>query len=965
MAKNTRNKFMVGAVTAAMVATAVAPVAGAQEVKPNADVSYSDVSPDSSHFPFIYKALDYKIMTGYADNTFKPTLKLTRGQVVKALGKYVVAASGKQLSEFDLTGVTPFNDVPSSVKDQELYTFSLIVKQAGIFRGDNNNLNASQLITREQMSQVLVKAFDLKDLPGDLSKVTDNASANAQYRGYIDILSENGVTSESAFRPKENTNRAQFATFLVRAYELANPPVTNPDPELPEVIEEGLNISFAKTTLAADGKDNTVVTFTVTGADGKADPTADDIVLGLDATYGSFANKTVTVQNGVATVVLTSEQSNKAVQGKVTATVVEAGEGHKDLIGKVSATAYFNLVVNDGSTEVLNLTGAESNQADRATLHFDKAVELSDFVQTTNAEGALLYQARQSDGTWGPAVTAAAVAGLPAVDVRHALKAGALTFTQDGNTPITILGLKPVAGDNKSLEVIFEKVNDLDNNKAVNVAARYVSDFGRVSNSSTSFTLTDARTPEATAVTNQGMKTVAVKFSEAIDFATFKVDATSPLAGAVRYGEFDVRTLEDTRDMAYITTAAYLTAGQHKVEVSSPTDFAGNVGATQNLNFTVAANTTTPTATAVVQSPEQFRVTFNTPVDAVTNGDFEMQRYDEANDTWVAATNVPLAVQHPTSTEAVIELTQDWTVIYNTSNTNKNYYNDKYRLVFTKGALVNTDNGLTNDRFVVDLSAAGSALTTPDTVSPSITSIEATNAAADSFIVTASEPIKLAGKDNAGSTLSQQQAATGNTLPEAKVQFLGTDADGKPATVNGNIGAYTDTNDSAFYVAANQDLQALVDAGYSEDWTIVVSQLTDDVGNTATTTTKAFKVAKTVVNPDATPFEIQATSATVNTDGSGYVVIDFTEGIQFTGENDATDIENYTLNGKDLPATTSFTKYDLDNNLANGYETVVITLPAGALSGVSNVINVKRDLVSYDGSVLRGSNEVVIPTTAQ
>ncbi|WP_203332224.1 S-layer homology domain-containing protein [Planococcus beigongshangi] len=228
MIKNNRNKFMASAAALALVATAVAPAAGAQ-VSTNADVSYSDVDPKSSHFPNIYKALDYKIMTGFPNHTFKPNQMVTRGQVVKALGKYVVASSGKPLSEFDLKDVPPFKDVPSTIKDQELYTFSLIVKQAGIFRGDNNNLMAGKLITREQMSQVLVNGFGLEDRPGNLSKITDNGSANSQYRGYIDILSENSVTTESVFRPKESTSRAQFASFLVRAYEIQH----NEDRETP------------------------------------------------------------------------------------------------------------------------------------------------------------------------------------------------------------------------------------------------------------------------------------------------------------------------------------------------------------------------------------------------------------------------------------------------------------------------------------------------------------------------------------------------------------------------------------------------------------------------------------------------------------------------------------------------------------------------------------------------------------
>ncbi|MBX0316838.1 S-layer homology domain-containing protein [Planococcus glaciei] len=222
MTKN-RNKFMLGAVTAAMVASAVAPVAGA-EVNPKSEFAFSDVSADNTHYANIYKAFELKFMSGYQDGTFKPLQTLTRGNVVKALGKYVVATSGKELSEFDLKDVKPFNDVTSTHSDKELYTYSLIVKQAGIFSGSNNNLMPSQDINRQQMAKVLVNAFDLKDLPGKTTKVTDNNKAYAEFVPYINILSENGVTTESSFRPTETTVRGQFASFLVRSHEVSETP---------------------------------------------------------------------------------------------------------------------------------------------------------------------------------------------------------------------------------------------------------------------------------------------------------------------------------------------------------------------------------------------------------------------------------------------------------------------------------------------------------------------------------------------------------------------------------------------------------------------------------------------------------------------------------------------------------------------------------------------------------------------
>lgn len=274
------NKFMVGAVTAAMVATAVAPVAGA-EVNPKSEFAFSDVSVENTHYENIYKAYEAEFMSGYQDGTFKPFQDLTRGNVVKALGKYVVATSGKELSDFDVSNVTPFSDVPATTADKELYNYSLIVKQAGIFSGSNNKLMPAQNITRQQMAKVLVNAFDLKDLPGDQSKVTDNNKAFAEFVPYINILSENGVTSESSFRPTETTVRGQFASFLVRAYEASTPVASTPAVASVSAINgKELQIQFNTAVDATDAQDlsnyrltegSTSVTFStpVVSEDGK------------------------------------------------------------------------------------------------------------------------------------------------------------------------------------------------------------------------------------------------------------------------------------------------------------------------------------------------------------------------------------------------------------------------------------------------------------------------------------------------------------------------------------------------------------------------------------------------------------------------------------------------------------------------------------------------------------------------
>ena len=219
-------RFLAGAATASLVATAIVPTALA--------AGFSDVPATDTHYENITKAVELGLFKGKGDGTFGPYENITRGQVAKVLANYVVKQEGltyaTYIEKHNLTDtVAPFNDVPSTYADSELYNASLIVKSSGIFTGSNNNLMPAKDIVRQQMAKVLVNGFDLVDLPGDLSKVTDNNTALAEFVPQINILSENGVTVTEAFRPTENVVRGQMASFLNRAYEIANPEVVAPE----------------------------------------------------------------------------------------------------------------------------------------------------------------------------------------------------------------------------------------------------------------------------------------------------------------------------------------------------------------------------------------------------------------------------------------------------------------------------------------------------------------------------------------------------------------------------------------------------------------------------------------------------------------------------------------------------------------------------------------------------------------
>lgn len=60
------NKFLTGAVTAAMVSTAITPVAAADN-----EIEFSDVDASSSHYPNIIQAAERGLMTGF-EGKFNP-----------------------------------------------------------------------------------------------------------------------------------------------------------------------------------------------------------------------------------------------------------------------------------------------------------------------------------------------------------------------------------------------------------------------------------------------------------------------------------------------------------------------------------------------------------------------------------------------------------------------------------------------------------------------------------------------------------------------------------------------------------------------------------------------------------------------------------------------------------------------------------------------------------------------------
>lgn len=1072
-------KFVATAATATLVASAIVPVASAKSFTDTdslAEVTKAELD----------RAVELGLMSGIG-NEFQPYVYMNRGQVAKALAKYIAGQDDQTIAEYYETNelannVKAFDDVPASTKDQELYQASLIVKHAGVFTGLNNKLSPASEISRQHMAKVLVNAFGLEATDEEV-EIKDLDKAVAEHRDNIVILAQNGVTLpvEGMFKPADSVKRIQMASFLVRAYDAvaettpAIDSVKSIDKDTVQVvlntevdavkaenftIEGGkvvsaeldkdnktvtlkvsglkydtkytvkadkisvdgedtdfgskefttvaasvmssIKIEAADAAVTADGADNTVVTFSILDKNGNVDTNANNMVLAIESTFGNLANNRVTIKNGVGKVVLSSEFSSQDVVSRVTAQVIEASGDYKEQIGKLVGEGTVNFKASGAALDpnAITFSDAESNQADRVVLYFDKAVAPQTFVKFNETKGEFVTKDSKYKDEKGKFIK------------KQVMKDNVnVVVTQDGKER-EILGFDEIDGNPRAIEVILAKEDVLRDNAKVQVKAS----IGKTNND-VEFNLTDARQPEMTNITPNGLRGVTIKFSESVHSGNFTIDGLYTAKDFdVKYGEFNAAKGDDHRDQAELTLKKsnkkedrYFKAGQHSLTVTNLTDFAGlsdkaNVSSTQTLPFVIEADTSAPTATVKVESPEQFRVTFDKIVDneaaaklftdAFRVYDKDAKKYVKPSELTVdgkavfAKTPV-FAVQEFEGTahdEFVVELTEDWTQLL--ANKQDAYYNYDFAFEIKKDAFENVANGITNSEFELHLSYTGSKLTEADNVSPTITAIDETSSD-NTYIVTMDEPVKLPGKDNAGDTINTQQGQ----LPAIQVEFQGKDENGKHVAVKGELGhlltdveankVYADNKgeDVSFYVSTGkgkETLTDLVNKGYSTEWKVVVRSISDDVGNTAATLTKDFKVSPTAnsqfyfVSPDNDK-ELNKTLAQKviaydNTTGKDYLDITFSKAVVNTGGiNDLTSQYNWTLNGKQLENVESIKVYDTDNNTKNGYERVVITFnDANVLKATqaNNVVAVNKNLVSKDGSQLVGKNEIVALTQA-
>ncbi|MFS0574073.1 S-layer homology domain-containing protein [Sporosarcina sp. 179-K 3D1 HS] len=595
-------KFMVGVATAALTATAVAPIASA--------AGFPD-TVGNTHEKAIDALVEAGIIGGYPDGTFQPNRTLTRSDVVKMMGKWLVSLGYDVPSDYKTN--PRFTDLTSKTND-ELLRYAALVKDNRVFGGyEDGSLGPGKDITRENMAIVLVRAYNAihktdlisyvseQDFKGD---VTDLAKAKAEARSSIHVLDYFNITGVTNFRPKESTTRGQFASFLYKASTLEAPD-QNVDKEAPKlnytgekIIELAKGAAFTMPTVTAtDNVDKEVKVETVITNEAGERLTAIDT--DVPGTYKITYNAEDQAGNSAEELVITVMVKAPATPAvdKVTAlnakkvqvqfnTEVDKEEAEKTgtygFVGLPEGTTFKPQLQEDNKTAVLTLNNALPNNSE-----FSITVRAVPTKADKNVSTALYTQTVAFSDTVRPTYQNVTYpqAGVAVLNFSEEISTMGNVKIYQGNTEATAVKAE-LTSDNTGI-----RLSGLQANRDYRVVITGAADWsGNIINPNpTEVTVhsnvTDTAKPEVVSMQAVGLNTLKVKFSEALqEIAT---DKYVNLEG-VTQAQNSKQVWDAATNTVTITIQPITNGGVRNVTVSDYKDLVGNVGnrISNNVTFT-------------------------------------------------------------------------------------------------------------------------------------------------------------------------------------------------------------------------------------------------------------------------------------------------------------------------------------------------------------------------------------------
>lgn len=626
--KTNLNKFLTGAVTATMVATAVVPVASA--------AGFTDIENIGTG---VQAEINQAVNLGFFKEApkFNPSTKITRGQAALTLARYIAGESTVkayvEANNLEST-VTAFNDVPVSYKNgadfqQELYYASLVVKNADAFT--QSTLNPTGNVTRSQMAKIITQTFELEKVAGYVSNLTDIGQLDAGTKGFIETIASHGITNVTAFNPAGPVTRSQMASFLVRSYDAVH-------------VEADLEITTVNTLEDIKVDAGEKVTLPSMVGVVYSDKTTADVKVNWNTTNVDFAvagtyelTGTIAKTNLKATVKVIVEAVDPAVTAvkSINATQVEVkfntavdkatlfANGNSGAFkalasGKVVSLTSLDAVDQGTLAGVLSSDGktltvtAQNNLLKRYDIVIDglKATSAGDI---SKYEKMITITADQT----APTILGTESLSATSVKVKFSepMQAfNAVTFKYADGSAVT--GVTGEVAANAE-EVIFMMTDDTIVGKEI--VATFIGAKDRAGNLLTPNPATvkfqkgakDGVKPTISTITQTGAKTFAVKFSEELQSDPM---VTYPGAGTT------VAKDENDATIYNVTLAAgQFLEGAKTITVSNFVDLSGEIGTETSkvVNFVkdvVAPKVTTSSVVEDADGKEYLEVTFDKDV---------------------------------------------------------------------------------------------------------------------------------------------------------------------------------------------------------------------------------------------------------------------------------------------------------------------------------------------------------------
>ena len=409
---NKYNKFVATAATATLVASAIVPVASANEVAFTDIGGYAQDTQDK-----INSLVERGIVNGTSETTFNPTAPIKRSQVVKLLGRYLVEELGADIPA-DWNTEARFTDVELT-KDEELSKYAAVVFDAGVFAGNNGALEGSKEISRQNMAIVLNRAAEaitgvtfVEAAEGLEHNVTDLAVAKDEAQQAIAALNALEISTATAFNPTNNVSRANFATFLYNAIDVIAE-LTEGEVVAPTVDEEIAAVEEAVTALPKEVTVETVATAKAAKAavneaiealeaaveeageelDEEQVTAAKEAIVAATAAVAKVEEAIAAAEEVAAELAVTSVTSLNATQAKVTFSKKVEKDSAQDAanytfttLDGVAATVDTVVLAEDGKSAVVTfkapaskryqvkITGVEAADNDKETVSYDEIV---------------------------------------------------------------------------------------------------------------------------------------------------------------------------------------------------------------------------------------------------------------------------------------------------------------------------------------------------------------------------------------------------------------------------------------------------------------------------------------------------------------------------------------------------------------------------------------------------------------